>query len=66
MTVPGERESRRGPATPPSTAARIAASPVSCPIGDAPARQSLMPLYRAGLWLAVNMAPGASSMPEAK
>ncbi len=28
------------------------------PIGCAPARQSLMPLYCAGLWLAVNIAPG--------
>jgi hypothetical protein len=39
---------------------------VSCPIGVAPARQSLMPLYLAGLWLAVNIAPGRPSVPEAK
>ena len=55
-----------GAGTPCSTASRIALSPVSEPIGDAPARQSLMPLYRAGLWLAVNIAPGTSSAPEAK
>ena len=62
MTVPPP-----GPAgTPASTAARIVASPVSWPIGVAPARQSLMPLYFAGLWLAVNIAPGMSSVPAAK
>ena len=44
----------------------MANSPVSAPIGAAPARHSLMPLYLAGLWLAVNMAPGTSSAPEAK
>lgn len=39
--------------------------PVSWPTGAAPARQSLMPLYWAGLWEAVNMAPGRFSLPEA-
>ena len=32
-------------------------SPESCPIGAAPARHILIPLYCAGLWLAVNIAP---------
>jgi hypothetical protein len=55
-----------GPAgTPASTAALIVARPVSCPIGVAPARQSLIPLYLAGLWLAVNIAPGVPSVPDA-
>ncbi len=40
--------------------------PESEPTGAAPARHSLMPLYCAGLWLAVNIAPGRSSRPEAK
>ena len=31
---------------------------MSSPTGAAPARQSLMPLYCAGLWQAVNIAPG--------
>ena len=35
---------------------RISAKPVSCPTGLAPARHSLIPLYAAGLWLAVNIA----------
>ena len=39
-------------------------SPVSSPTGAAPARHSLMPLYCAGLWLAVNIAPGASRRPD--
>ena len=43
----------------------ISASPVSRPIGRAPAWQSLSPLYRAGLWEAVNIAPGASRLPAA-
>ena len=34
--------------------------------GAAPARHSLMPLYWAGLWLAVNIAAGASRRPDAK
>ena len=41
-------------------------SPESEPTGAAPARHILMPVYFAGLWLAVNMAPGRSSRPEAK
>ena len=35
-------------------------------MGAAPARHILMPLYCAGLWLAVNIAPGTSSEPAAK
>ena len=34
--------------------------------GRAEARHILMPLYWAGLWLAVNIAAGASRSPEAK
>ena len=52
--------------TPAATISLICASPVCSPIGAAPARHSLMPLYCAGLWLAVNIAPGASSFPDAK
>ena len=37
-----------------------------CRAGAAPARHSLMPLYFAGLWLAVNIAPGRARLPEAK
>ena len=48
------------------TISLIADRPVSLPTGLAPARHNLMPLYAAGLWLAVNMAPGQSSRPEAK
>ena len=44
----------------------ISPRPESCPTGAAPARHILMPLYCAGLWLAVNIAPGSSSEPEAK
>ena len=36
---------RPGPGRPARPPSRIVASPVSAPIGDAPARQSLMPLY---------------------
>ena len=39
--------------------------PVSCPTGRAPAWHILIPLYWAGLWLAVNIAPGTSIAPEA-
>ena len=39
--------------------------PVSWPTGAAPARHILMPLYRAGLCEAVNIAPGRSSAPLA-
>ena len=33
------------------------------PTGLAPARQSLMPLYSGGLWLAVIIAPGMPRLP---
>ena len=33
--------------------------------GAGPARHSLIPLYLAGLWDAVSMAPGASRLPAA-
>ena len=49
-----------------TTAAMISRSPVSAPTGRAPARHSLIPLYWAGLCEAVNMAPGASRLPDAK
>ena len=35
------------------------------PTGLAPARQSLIPLYFAGLWLAVIITPGTSRKPLA-
>ncbi len=51
----------------PSAAMRlISRRPESSPIGLAPARHSFMPLYCAGLWDAVNMAPGAPIWPAAK
>ena len=61
MTVPG---------TGAGTKARSAKSLISCrpvwmPTGLAPARHSLMPLYRAGLWLAVIIAPGMPRSPLA-
>ncbi len=40
-------------------------SPVSEEIGTAPALAILMPLYSAGLWLAVNVAPAALRAPHA-
>ena len=49
--------------TPAATISLICVQPVCSPTGAAPARHSLMPLYCAGLWLAVNIAPGASSLP---
>ena len=52
--------------TPDATISLICVRPVCSPTGAAPARHSLMPLYCAGLWLAVNIAPGASSVPDAK
>ena len=64
-TVPGTVPAA-GAGTPCSTASRIVARPVSAPMGAAPARHSLIPLYFAGLWLAVNIAPGTSRAPEAK
>ncbi len=59
----------RGPVNagiPASIRARMSPRPVSAPIGAAPARHSLTPLYLAGLWDAVNIAPGMSSDPAAK
>ena len=41
-----------------ATRSRISVRPVSRPTGAACAWHSLMPLYCAGLWLAVNIAPG--------
>ena len=61
----GARRGRPG-AGPRAVAASISFSPVSSPMGLAPARQSLMPLYSAGLCEAVNIAPGASKWPAAK
>jgi hypothetical protein len=43
----------------------MSARPVSTPIGTAPARHIFMPLYRAGLWLAVNITPGRPRLPLA-
>ncbi|SLH33695.1 Uncharacterised protein [Mycobacteroides abscessus subsp. abscessus] len=54
------------PGTPATSSSLMVARPVSCPTGSALARHSLMPLYRAGLWLAVNIAPGQPNRPEAK
>src|SRR5918996_1649848 len=62
-TTPGGSATSNEPI---SASSRTCASPVSCPTGAAPARQSLIPLYWAGLWLAVNMAPGSPSRPLAK
>ncbi|CFE84491.1 Uncharacterised protein [Mycobacterium tuberculosis] len=61
--VPGVPSYR---ATPAIRSSRMAVSPVSAPTGLAAARHILMPLYAAGLWLAVNIAPGQSNSPEAK
>src|SRR4051812_9282558 len=44
----------------------MVARPESWPMGAAPARHILMPLYWAGLWLAVNIAPGRPREPAAK
>lgn len=44
----------------------IVSNPDSFPIGRAPLRHNLIPLYSAGLWLAVNMAPGKFNLPAAK
>ena len=44
---------------------RMSTRPLSCPTGRAPARHILIPLYWAGLWLAVNIAPGWSRAPLA-
>ena len=54
---------RRGTARP-GRGSRPARSPGRWP--RRPARHSLMPLYRAGLWLAVNIAPGRPRWPDAK
>ena len=50
----------------PSASARTSRSPLSSPTGAARSRQSFNPLYRGGLWLAVNIAPGSDSRPEVK
>ena len=63
-TLPGDLAASRS--RPPRPSSLICVRPVCSPTGAAPARQSLMPLYCAGLWLAVNIAPGASSLPAAK
>jgi len=47
-------------------ASLIWSRPVASPTGAAEARHILMPLYWAGLCDAVNIAPGASSLPDAK
>ncbi|CAB4810921.1 unannotated protein [freshwater metagenome] len=44
----------------------IVCKPDSLPIGLAPLRHNLIPLYCAGLWLAVNIAPGIFNFPAAK
>ena len=49
-----------------AVACLISSRPLSTPTGRAPERQSLMPLYAAGLCDAVSIAPGASSLPAAK
>ena len=51
--------------TPAAAMSRSSVSPVSAPTGRAPSRHSLMPLYLAGLWLAVIIAPGMPSAPLA-
>ena len=56
------RRSAVGRGRPRATRSRISARPVSMPIGWAPARHILMPLYCAGLWLAVNIAPGVAEV----
>ena len=48
-----------------SARAWISLSPDSEEIGSAPALAILMPLYSAGLWLAVKVAPAAFSAPQA-
>ncbi len=52
--------------TPRWVASRITSSPLSSPIGRAPARHILIPLYCAGLCDAVSVAPGAAKWPAAK
>ena len=63
VSTPTERSSS---AEPFRTKFSIVSNPDSLPIGRALLRQSFMPLYSAGLWLAVNIAPGSPSLPEAK
>jgi hypothetical protein len=50
---------------PRSTIACNSRRPVCSPTGLAPSRQSLIPLYLAGLWLAVIIAPGMPRLPLA-
>ena len=54
------RRGRRVGGSPAATRSRTADRPVSMPSGTAYARHILMPLYCAGLWLAVNIAPGTA------
>ena len=60
------RRARRcwAPRPPPCRAARSARCPA--PTGRAPSRHSLMPLYLAGLWLAVIIAPAMSELAAAR
>ena len=44
----------------------ICNKPDSWPIGMAPDLHSFIPLYCAGLWLAVNIMPGKFNFPDAK
>ena len=61
VTVPGTGAGAKDR----SARSLISARPVWMPTGLAPARHSLMPLYRAGLWLAVIIAPGTPRSPLA-
>ena len=61
MTVPACRRRGRGPL---GQLADLGQAGL-VPTGLAPARHSLMPLYRAGLWLAVIIAPGMPRLPLA-
>ena len=49
-----------------SMISRITCNPDSLPIGLAPLLHNFIPLYFAGLWLAVNIIPGKFNFPEAK
>ncbi len=51
--------------TPVATISLSSARPVSMPTGFAPDLHNLRPLYFAGLWLAVIIAPGMSRKPLA-
>ena len=73
LAVPPARRSVAVPAgssrqagTPATSSSRMVASPGVLADGLAPARQSLDAVVAAAGWLAVNMAPGQSSSPDAK